>query len=246
MQDLLLAPAGVVVGIINAVAGGGSLVSFPLFLLLGYSPFVANVSNSVGVFPSNFGGLYGYRDELKADRKTAWSLVTAVTLGTAGGAAILLLTGEAVFVAVVPWIIVAGSLMMAAQPWLVKHIKSAHAHRHARLAFVVAFIVGIYGGYFGPGIGVMLMAVFGTFVSERLQKVNALKNAAAFCNNLLCVIVFAIFADIAWTAALAMAAGTLVGGFAGTHVAKKLPDKVFRAIVVAIGLAAAAGVAIAH
>lgn len=244
MTDLLLLPAGIAVGVINAVAGGGSLLSFPLFLLLGYSPFVANVSNSVGVFPSNLGGVVGYKDDLANNSKTTLRLACAVSLGTIGGAALLLNTGEAVFVKVVPWLIILGSLLMLIQPWLVRHIKSSEGQTHRKSSFAATAAVGVYGGYFGPGIGVMLMAVFGSLSTKSIHRANAYKNAAALCSNFICVVIFAIFAPVAWIAALAMGAGTFIGGFLGTKVAKRLPDKAFRAIVVLTGLAAAIGVAV--
>lgn len=243
MGDWILTPAGVAVGIVNAVAGGGSLISFPLFLLLGYSPFVANVSNSVGVFPSNFGGIWGYRHSIKESKRTVAWLTGALVLGTALGAYILLSTGEAVFEAVVPWVILAGATLMALQPYVVRRIAQHEHDAHLNKAIAGTFLIGIYGGYFGPGIGVMLMAVLGAFLPVGLQKVNGFKNACGFANNLLCVGIFAIFADIAWAAALYMALGATVGGFIGTHIAKKLPDQVFRYVVVAIGIAAAVYVA---
>lgn len=239
MNDLLLLPIGVVVGIINAVAGGGSLLSFPAFLALGYPPLIANVTNAVGVFASNLGAVFGYRSELWKLRKEVLLLCLAAIAGSTVGALLLLRAGEDTFEAIVPWLIVAGSMLMLFQPMIVKRVAAYVGPQHFVLGVIGCGVVAVYGGYFGAAMGIMFMAVFGVLVHQPLQQLNALKNAVGTCVNGTCVVIFGLFSDVVWSAAALLSVGTLIGGVIGSRIAKRLPDRVFRLVVVAVGLVAA-------
>ena len=258
---LLLGGVGLVVGAINTVAGGGSLLSFPTLLALGYSPLVANVTNTVGVFPSSGGGALGYRRELAGQRRN-WILLAAIcTAGSLIGAWLLLVLPASSFDAAVPALIAIAALLTLAQPWLSRrmrarsaqlvavvpagggHVESAEpppAPIHRQWVLLVSvLLISVYGGYFGAAIGVVLVAVLGLFLHDTLQRSNALKTSLTVVVNGVAALAFSFLAPVVWSAALTLAVTTAVGGMAGAAVARRLSDRALRWAVVAIGLAAA-------
>ena len=246
MRDLWLLPAGFIAGICNAIAGGGSLLTFPVFLALGYPPYIANVTNAVGIFTSNIGAVWGYRTQLRTEPRLVAVLGAAGVLGAVVGSVLLLQTGETAFEALVPFLVAAGALLVLVQPRLVAVVQrsATTAGAHARIAVVVTSVVCIYGGYFGAAMGVMLLGVFGALLHRPLQQLNAYKNAVALCVNATCLVLFALFAPVAWAAAGWMSIGTVLGGLVGARVAKRLSDRYLRLCIVALGLGAAVMVAL--
>ncbi len=267
LRLLLLGAIGLVTGVINTVAGGGSLLSFPALLALGYSPLVANVTNTFGVFPSSAGGALGYRRELAGQRRT-WLLLAAVcTAGSLIGAWLLLVLPASSFEAAVPALIATAALLTLAQPWLARRMRArsqrlatvpagtagaAQAEAaagateppptpvHRRWALLLAvLLISVYGGYFGAAIGVLLIAVLGLFLHDSLQRNNALKTSLTVVVNGVAAATFSFLGPVVWSAALTLALATGLGGMLGAVIARRLSDRALRWAVVVIGLAAA-------
>jgi uncharacterized membrane protein YfcA len=263
LRLLLLGAIGLVTGVINTVAGGGSLLSFPALLALGYSPLVANVTNTFGVFPSSAGGALGYRRELAGQRRT-WLLLAAVcTAGSLIGAWLLLVLPASSFEAAVPVLIGTAALLTLAQPWLARRMRARSqrpaavpagagtaataeaaepppAPVHRRWALLLAvLLISVYGGYFGAAIGVLLIAVLGLFLHDSLQRNNALKTSLTVVVNGVAAATFSFLGPVVWSAALTLAVATGLGGMLGAVIARRLSDRALRWAVVAIGLAAA-------
>lgn len=245
MLDLLLLPAGVAVGAINAVAGGGSLLSFPLLLALGYPPVAANVTNTVGIFACNASASWGYRRELRSELRQAGWLCALAAVASAVGAVALLTVGSSVFASLVPWMMLAAVGLVAAQPALVRLLRGdADRPVHRNWSLVAVAVAGLYGGYFGAAVGILLLALLGVCLHGPMQRINALKNVLALCVNAIDVVVFGLFGPVHWGPAGLLAIGTTVGGALGAVLARRAPEGAFRAIVVALGLLAAASMAL--
>lgn len=232
--------AGLGAGTINTVVGSGTLLTFPTLLAVGYSPIVANVSNTVGLVPGVAGGVYGYRNELRDQRGRLLRLGTASLLGGVTGGALLLARPDA-FRAIVPVLVIAAALLMGVQPalsrWLRARQEEGDEPRESRFVLPpLVFLTGIYGGYFGAAQGVVLLAVMGLLVDDDLQRLNATKNVLAGLVNAVAAVLFILFSSVAWTAAGLVALGSVVGGVLGAVVARKIPAWLLRAIVVTGGL----------
>jgi uncharacterized membrane protein YfcA len=239
---VLLAGAGFGAGAVNAVAGGGSLISFPALLAAGYPSVTANVTNSVAVLPGYAGGSLAYRRELAGQGDRIRALLPASVLGTAAGAALLLLSPESVFETIVPWLILAACGLLALQPRVAGVTARHRHHRGSTVALHAGLFLGsVYGGYFGAGLGIMLLALLGALLPDDLQRLNALKGVLSLIVAAVAAVVFALFGPIAWDAALIVGAASLAGGAAGVRVARRLPEPVLRAVVITYGV----GVAIA-
>lgn len=237
---VLLAGAGLGAGAVNAVAGGGSLVSFPALLAAGYPSVTANVTNSVAVLPGYVGGSLAYRRELAGQGDRIRALAPTSVLGTAAGCALLLTSPASVFDAIVPWLILAACALLALQP----HAAAlAERHRDSRGSTVTLhaglFLGAVYGGYFGAGLGIMLLALLGALLPDDLQRVNALKGVLSLIVAGAAAVAFAIFGPIAWDAALVVGVASLAGGAVGVRVARRLPAPVLRGVVVTYGVAVA-------
>jgi uncharacterized membrane protein YfcA len=237
---VLLAGAGFGAGAVNAVAGGGSLVSFPALLAAGYPSVTANVTNAIAVLPGYAGGSLAYRRELAGQAALIRALAPTSVAGTAAGAALLLTTPASVFEAVVPWLILAACALLALQP---RAAAIAARHGDGRGSVVAlhagVFLGAVYGGYFGAGLGIMLLALLGTLVPDDLQRLNALKGVLSLIVAAVGAVAFALFGPIAWDAAAVVGATSLVGGAAGVRVARRLPAAVLRGVVVAYGVVVA-------
>jgi uncharacterized membrane protein YfcA len=237
---VLLAGAGLGAGAVNAVAGGGSLVSFPALLAAGYPSVTANVTNSVAVLPGYVGGSLAYRRELAGQGDRIRALAPTSVLGTAAGCALLLTSPASVFDAIVPWLILAACALLALQP---RAAALAERHRDSRGSTVALhaglFLGAVYGGYFGAGLGIMLLALLGALLPDDLQRVNALKGVLSLNVAGAAAVAFALFGPIAWDAALVVGVASLAGGAVGVRVARRLPAPVLRGVVVTYGVAVA-------
>jgi uncharacterized membrane protein YfcA len=237
---VLLAGAGLGAGGVNAVAGGGSLISFPALLAAGYPSVTANVTNAVAVLPGYLGGSVAYRAELRGQAARIRAFGLTAGAGAAVGAALLLVSSESVFEAIVPWLILASCALLALQP---RAAGWAEAHRHRAGSRAVLhgalFLAAVYGGYFGAGLGIMLLAVLGVFVDDDLQRLNALKGVLSLLIAVVTAVGFALFGPIEWGAAAIVGAASLAGGALGVRVARRLPASALRGLVVAFGTAVA-------
>lgn len=238
LEALLVGLAGVGAGTINVVVGSGTLITFPALLAVGYSPVVANVSNSLGLVPGSVAGAIGYRRELSGQRARVNRLVPASVLGAITGAILLLALPDEAFRAIVPVFIVAAIVVIALQPrvsrWVMRH--RPHGAEQARWLVVVVFATGIYGGYFGAAQGIILMAIMGVAIPDDLQRLNGLKNVLAGAVNLVAGLIFAAVADVAWGPVALIAVGSTLGGVLGARYGRRLSPAALRAVIVAVGL----------
>ena len=236
--------AGVVAGTVNTVVGSGSLLTFPTLVAFGYSPLVANVSNTLGLVPGSVSGAIGYRSELAGQRARLARLGGVSIAGGLLGAGLLLLLPSTSFERVVPYLILVACALVVVQPRLsAVMIRRAagqpdRARPHALLD-VGVFATAIYGGYFGAAQGVILIALLGIFVEDNLQRLNAAKNVLAALVNGVAAILFVVFAPVAWLPAGLLAAGSTIGGQIGAKAGRRLPPDVLRVLIVVVGTAVA-------
>ena len=230
---------GLGAGIFNGVAGGGSLISFPLLLALGYPALTANVTNTVGIWPGYLGGAAGFRHQISGQRVRLVRLSPVAVLGGIAGAILLLTTSSATFRSIAPWLVLAASVLFAAQPLLRRALDGA-AHTPPRTRPVLLsggmFVASVYGGYFGAGMGVMLLAILGLALPDTIARTSGLRTALSILVNGVAAAVFLIHGGLAWRAVGLLAAGSLVGGWIGARVALSIPAVALRLVVVAVGL----------
>lgn len=244
-EGALLLAAGFVAGAINAVAGGGSLISFPALLAAGYPAKTANVTNTVALWPGYVGGSVGYRRELRGQGARLLQLAAPNIAGAIVGAIILLSTPESAFDVLVPFLIVFACVMLAFQDGIggyTAHHRAAFADTGRMPWPVLAsmFVLGIYGAYFGAALGIMTLAVFALFLVGEMQQLNALKGVSSLIINAIAVVWFALFGPVEWAPAAVMAVGAILGGYLGVGVARRMGRDVLRAVVIAYGAIVAA------
>jgi uncharacterized membrane protein YfcA len=244
LTALGLLAAAFAAGAINAVAGGGSLVSFPALLAAGYSAKVANVTNTVALWPGYIGGSLGYRGELRRQRPRVIALAVPSVIGSLVGSAILLLTPEAAFAAIVPYLILFACGVMAFQEPLANLARRGRPRDAGDPAITplllgVVFVLAIYGAYFGGGLGIIMLAALAILLPDDLQHSNALKGLLSAVINFAAVAAFALFGPVAWGAVVIMAAGALAGGYLGVGLARRLGQRWLRIAVIAYGTTAA-------
>lgn len=236
---VFLLVAGLLAGGVNAVAGGGSLLVFPALLAVGFPPLAANVTNSVAQWPGYVGLVLGARQDLRGQGRRIAGTAVVAALGSGLGCALLLVLPGDVFDAVVPVLVIVASLTMAVGPWLKRTIGDpAAAERDRGPALLVAvFLAAVYGGYFGGALGVVLISTLSLFAHDELRRLNALKGVLSLVVASVTVVVFAIGAPVDWLAVAVLAPTTLVGGYLGALLARRLPQAVLRWAVVLLGLA---------
>jgi uncharacterized membrane protein YfcA len=234
--------AGVFAGGINTVVGSGTLVTFPVLLAVGYPPVVANVSNTVGLVPGSISGAIGYRAELAGQRERVMRLGVASLLGGLTGGILLLTLPESAFEAIVPVLIALALVLVVLQPRLSRMVaeRRTTARPHGGpLLWRGIYGTGVYGGYFGAALGIILLALMGIAIpDEDLQRLNALKNVLAAIVNGVAAVLFIAVADVAWAPALILAVGAAAGGQIGAKVGRRLSPALLRGVIVVVGVAA--------
>ena len=239
----LLIGVGLAGGTINAIVGSGTLLVYPALLAIGLPPVLANGTNTTGLCLGSLSSAYGYRRELAGRmRRLALPLAGAVTAACFGAWLVIALP-ERVFVSVVPWLILMATLLVAIQPRLVRWLRSRKGDDHTASTPTLTAALsasGVYGGYFGAAQGVILMAILGTLYDRDLQRSNGAKNLMASGANVAAAVVFALAGRVDWLAAGLVAIGALAGGLLGARLGRRLPDRVMRAALVAVGVFAAA------
>ena len=241
LHALAIFAAGIAAGTINTVVGSGTLITFPVLLAFGYPPVVANVSNTVGLVPGSASGAFGYRRELRGQRRRAVPLLIASTAGGIIGAILLLSLPASAFKAIVPGFIALALLLIVLQPRLMRVLETRRRPAHERPGPAVTAGVtlsGVYGGYFGAAQGIMLLAILGLTVDDELQRLNALKVVLAGLVNLVAGVIFVFAAHVDWAAAGLIAAGSILGGVIGAHWGRRLPPSALRALIVIVGVIA--------
>lgn len=243
-NEILIFLAAVVAGFINAMAGGGTLVSFPVLLAVGISPVVANVTNTVALVPGTIGGMWSQRNEFQSQYKRLLKLLPVSIVGGVAGGLLILNTSESAFKSLIPYLILGATLLLGFQVriknWVVSRIGQAHSEHHNPIFMLsMVFLAAIYGGYFGAGLGVILMAVLGLVTDDSMTRLNFLKQALGFAINLAAAIYFVFSGKVDWWIAFVMAFGSILGGLLGGKLAGKIKPELLRWIVVAAGLIAA-------
>jgi len=233
--------AGVAAGTINTIVGSGSLITFPTLLAFGFRPLEANVSNTIGLVPGSLSGAYGYRRELAGQKSRAVSLGISSGAGGLTGA-VLLLAFPGAFAAIVPILIAVALILVAAGPRLSKALAAhRHADSHRSWPLIVLFYAtAIYGGYFGAGMGIIMIALLTIFVPDDLQRLNGLKNVLAALINGVAAVLFICIAPVQWTVVLLIAVGSIIGGQIGSRVGRRLPAPALRMVIIGVGLIAEA------
>ncbi len=232
--------AALAAGMINALAGGGTLITFPVLLAVGLPSVTANVTNTVALCPGYLGGTFAQKNDLIGQRRRLWISVIAGILGGLTGGWLLLQTSEKLFTNLVPFLILAASALLAVQNpvrnWLTRRIESGQASRLSEYwVFLPVFLGSIYGGYFGAGLSVIMLSVLGLILADNLTRLNALKQAIAFAANLTAAILFAFSGKVDWIVAIVMAVGALIGGSIGGRIAGRIKPSTLRLLVVILG-----------
>ena len=253
---LLVVIAAVIGGAMNAIAGGGTLVTFPALVWLGIPAIVANATSTVALWPGAIGSMYGYRGELAGARAWATRFAIPSLVGGLVGALLLLRTPGERFDQIVPWLVLGatvlflvqrplmtllrkqrpGSASPASQSPIAEDDPASRAPTLPLLAF--QFAVAVYGGYFGAGIGILMLAALGFMGFTNIHRMNGLKNWGGLCMNATAAALFVFSHLVNWPTAIAMAVGATIGGFGGSRLAQRVPKEVVRAAVVVIGLSA--------
>ena len=239
---LLSGLAAVAAGLVNALAGGGTLITFPVLTSLGLPGVVANVTNTVALLPGYLGGVYAQREDLLKHKQRLWLYAPAGALGGMVGGVLLLNSGERLFNQLIPFLILLASALLAAsdplRAWMTRRMGqgASAAASLASLGIFPVALAAVYGGYFGAGLSVIILAVLGLFLHDSLTQLNALKQAISFSVNLSAAIYFAFSGSVVWPLALVMAVCALGGGMLGGKLAGRVKPAQLRWLVVSIGV----------
>jgi uncharacterized protein len=229
-------------GMINSVAGGGTLVTFPTLVWIGRDPILANVTNAVALWPGSLSAMVGYRRELGDSRRWVLLLTAPSIIGGLLGAALLLRTPSSTFAAIVPYLILFATLLFGLQEPIARLLGvDGQAQGHPSRAWWIGaaafqFCVAVYGGYFGAGIGILMLAALGLLGLTDIHQMNGLKNFFAVCINLVAAVYFIVWGTVRWSDAAVMAVGAIVGGYGGAGLARRLGRRFVRRAVVVIGV----------
>lgn len=234
--------AAVAAGAVNALAGGGTLITFPALIALGLPAVAANVTNTIALAPGHLGATLAQKKDLAGQRARVTRLVPAALLGGLAGGLLLLFTSERVFRQLVPFLILLASALLAVQEpvraWLLRRLARASRHSsHAEaLAIVPVFAASIYGGYFGAGLSVIVLAALGLLVDDSLTRLNATKQAVGFAANGAAAVLFLFSGQVHWAVGLVMAMGAVAGGALGGRLAGRVRPATLRRVVVTVGV----------
>lgn len=233
--------AAIAAGAVNALAGGGTLITFPMLTFLGIPAVAANVTNTVALCPGYFGGTLAQWKDLRDQKQRLWLVVPASIVGGVLGGVLLLQTGERLFRELVPYLILLASLLLAIQDpvraWLVRRLGAGHSGTGMeKAAWLPVGLASVYGGYFGAGLSVIVLSALGLTLEDTLTRLNALKQAVAFSVNVAAAIFFLFSGEVVWAAALVMAFGALLGGVLGGRLAGRIKPSTLRWTVVTIGV----------
>ena len=255
LQFLAIVLTSGLAGIMNAIAGGGTLLTFPALVGLGISPVVANATSTVALWPGAVSSMWGYRDELSGSRRWAIGFAAPSLLGGGIGAWLFLRTPPSRFAALVPWLVLGATALFVLQPLVLRVIRlrrAAQVEHHVDVAAIDhtstgrlpsvsvicwQLIVGVYGGYFGAGVGILMLVVLGFMGLTNIHRMNGLKNWGGLCMNAVAALTFAFSSVVSWPIALTMAAGSIGGGYVGSRAAQRTPQRYVRRAIVVIGLA---------
>ncbi|RKS06402.1 hypothetical protein DFP74_2030 [Nocardiopsis sp. Huas11] len=233
--------AGVAAGGINAIAGSGTLFTFPVLLALGYPPLTATISNSIGLAPGTLSGTIAYRRELAGQRARVLRLGSMSFLGAVTGALLLIYLPADVFETIVPYMIGLACVLILLQPRIARWARSRKPARPngGPLMPLGVYVTGTYGGYFAAAQGIILLSFLGTALDDDLQRINALKNVMTTIVNSTAAVFYIVLAEPAWPVVGLIAVGTIVGGYLGARFGRRMSPAALRLCVVVVGLTAA-------
>jgi uncharacterized membrane protein YfcA len=242
---LLIGAGGFAAGAVNSMAGGGTFFSFPALLAVGLPPVVANASNSVALWPGSLSGAWAYRQELARYRRYLLPMGIASFAGGAAGGLLLLLAGDARFSALIPWLLAFATLLFAFSPQLSKALRRLRPEVQHRagsghgagspVGWAVQLLVSVYGGFFGAGMGILMMASLAIGGHEDVQHINALKNILSAVIYSVTVVTFVVAGAVSWPHTLVMLATASLGGYWGARMARRIQGPWLRRLVIAVG-----------
>ena len=240
-QYVLIGLGAFLAGGVNALAGGGTLISFPILTAVGIPAVAANITNTVALCPGYFGATIAQWKEIAAQKQKVLFFVPAAVIGGIVGGFLLLKTGEKVFTGLIPYLILLATILLALGNPLRKWLNQQSAGGQAKLSMIMVgsaavLTAAVYGGYFGAGLSVILLAVLGVVVNDSITRLNALKQLLALATNVAAAVFFLFSGKVVWTAAVVMAVFAMIGGMAGGKLAGKIKPEVLRWVVVGIGL----------
>lgn len=240
---ILVGLAAVAAGLVNALAGGGTLITFPMLTAVGIPAVAANITNTVALVPGYLGATLAQRGDLRGQERRLWLLIPAAVVGGLGGGLLLLNTGEKLFRDLVPYLILLASGLLAVQDpvrrWLTARAAGGAGQLPDGAAVLPVGLAAVYGGYFGAGLSVIVLAVLGLTINESLTRLNGLKQLIAFVVNVAAAIFFLFSGRVVWSAVAVMAVCALAGGALGGRLAGSIRPTTLRRTVVLIGVAVA-------
>lgn len=244
MEPLVLAGlclAAFLGGALNAVAGGGTFLTFPMLILGGIPSREANATSTVALWPGAVASVFGYREELRHERRTLWVLGAVSAVGGLAGALLLVLTAERTFARLVPWLLLVATAIFASGPSLSRRLHAKgrpdpHGSRALAAMALMQLPIAVYGGYFGAGIGILMLAMMSLWGMEDLNAMNGLKAILGSVINAVALATFVVKGLVVWGVALPMVVGAIAGGYVGARYARKLDRRVLRGIIIATGV----------
>ena len=240
IEYLIAGVAALAAGAVNALAGGGTLITFPTLTFLGIPAVAANVTNTVALCPGYFGGTLAQLNDLRGQTSRLWLIVPASIVGGVMGGFLLLQTGEKLFKELIPYLILLASGLLAIQDpvraWLTRRMAEGPGAQLEKLTWLPVGLASIYGGYFGAGLSVIVLSALGLTLEDSLTRLNALKQAVAFSVNVAAAIFFLFSGQVVWSVVVVMAVGALIGGTLGGRLAGRIKPATLRWTVVAIGV----------
>jgi uncharacterized membrane protein YfcA len=239
-EFILIGLAAIAAGAVNALAGGGTLITFPMLTFLGVPAVAANITNTVALCPGYFGGTLAQWKDLRDQTGRLWLVLPASVVGGVIGGFLLLQSGERLFRELVPYLILLASGLLAIQEpvrtWLTRRMGAHQSRRLEKLSWLPVGLASVYGGYFGAGLSVIVLSALGLTLEDTLTRLNALKQAVAFTVNIAAAVFFLFSGQVIWIAALVMAVGALIGGVLGGRLAGRIQPATLRWTVVTIGV----------
>jgi hypothetical protein len=236
---VLLVLASLAAGAVNSVAGGGTFFTFPVLIMAGVPPVVANATSTIAVWPGAVASAWAYRHQVKLNAKSTLLLALVSLVGGGAGAAILLVTPEAAFEFLIPWLMLSATVLFAASPkirnWVMRRKSASDIFVVSGLFLFLQFMVALYGGYFGAGIGILMLAVLACAGMSQIHEMNGLKTVLGSCINGVAVVIFIFSGIVDWYAAGIMVVAAIAGGYLGAVYAQKLSQKRVRFVVIATG-----------
>lgn len=243
-EGFLLFLAAVGGGALNSVAGGGSFLTFPMLLFVGVPPIPANATSTVALWPGTVASATAYRNEIRAERPRLLALSLVSLLGGFLGARLLLSTPQETFEDMIPWLLLAATLVFAFGGSIVSRLRARRADAgpqrdrpHRVLGLVVQFVIAVYGGFFGGGIGILMLAALSVTGMQHIHAMNGLKNWLGACINGIAVVTFIVAGAVLWPQAVVMVTGSVAGGYGGASLARRIAPAHVRRFVIGVGVA---------